>query len=203
MMGGIMDEQDIRSAGNTPVDNVLSELRERSGILKTSVIIVGTLLNKVKQEKLYKEFGNTSFNAFVNSIGLSVEMSLSLMQITDTLATRFPEAYASLEGGMDYAYLPSRKAMVIASKLDEGALTEVAKQEFTSPTGVKKLKRHAEPDDKIDQAEGLPISKVAKSSKIFTKKVMNCDDLPEATKSEMAGVNQKIQDLSKEDTDEI
>jgi hypothetical protein len=186
-----MDEQDVKSAGNTPVKEVYSELRDRAGIFKTSAILIGTFLNKIKMDKSYKEHGFKSFNDLINGIGLSIDMATSLMQITDVLEDRYPEAYRNLKDGVEGAYLPAQKAMYYASQTkpeDDDA------GEFIKPAGIQKLKKMVN-SEKLDENEGLPISKLANSSKAFTKKVMNCDTVPELTKSEMAVVNKKIQDL--------
>lgn len=189
-----MEEQDIQAASNTPINEIFSEIRDRAGTFKTSAIIIGSSLNKMKENKSYKEKGFKSLNEYINSIGLSIEMATALMQICDVLANKFPEAYKKLEDGIDDAYLPGRKAMFIASKIENGEMTETMKEEFTKPTGIQKLKRHAEPVDKIDEVEGPTIEKLAKSSKIFTKKVLNCDDVSDSLKAEAAAVDQKIQD---------
>lgn len=191
-----MNEEDIRTAANTDIQNIFSELRDQAGVLKTSTIIVGSLLSKVKETKAYKEAGSGSFNAYVNSIGLSVEMAMALMQTSEVLESRFPDAYRNLKEGVEDAYLPGRKAMAIASKLDPEEITSDVRDEFTRPTGVAKLKRHSEPTERVEESEGLPIDKLAKSSKIFTKKVLNCEDLPEAAKSDMASLNQRIQEIN-------
>jgi hypothetical protein len=195
-----MEEQDVQAASNTPITEIFSEIRERAGTFKTSAIIIGSSLNKIKADKLYKQNGFKSLNEYINSVGLSVEMATALMQICDVLANKFPEAYKKLEEGLEDSYLPGSKAMFIASKIENQEITEEMKEEFTKPTGIQKLKRHAEPADKIDDNEGPTIDKLAKSSKIFTKKVLNCDDIPDGLKNEAAAVDKKIQEKKEEAT---
>jgi hypothetical protein len=142
-----MEEQDVQAASNTPITEIFSEIRERAGTFKTSAIIIGSSLNKIKADKLYKQNGFKSLNEYINSVGLSVEMATALMQICDVLANKFPEAYKKLEEGLEDSYLPGSKAMFIASKIENQEITEEMKEEFTKPTGIQKLKRHAEPAD--------------------------------------------------------
>ena len=192
-----MDEQDVRSASNTPVKEIFSELRDRAGLFKTSAILIGTFLNKIKTDKSHKEHGYKTFNNLVNGIGLSIDMATSLMQIADVLEDRYPEAYDNLKEGVKDAYLPAQKAMYYASQVkpdDDDA------GEFIKPAGIQKLRKMVKAE-KLDESEGLPINKLANSSKSFTKKVMNCDTVPELTKSEMASINKKIQDLKETNED--
>jgi hypothetical protein len=186
-----MDEGDVMSACNTPVKEVYSELRDRAGVFKTSAILIGTFLNKIKVDRSYKEYGFKSFNDLVNGVGLSVDMAASLMQIADVLEDRYPEAYRSLKDGVEGAYLPANKAMFYASQVKPGSDDA---GEFIKPVGIQKLKEIVS-SEKLDGGEGLPIGKLASSSRLFTKKVVNCDDVPELVKSEMVAIDKKIQDL--------
>jgi hypothetical protein len=185
-----MNDSDVRAAANTPIKEVYSELRDRAGQYKTSAIIIGSLLLKAQEDKSYKENGYKSLNELINSLGLSVEAGLQLMKICETLKEKFPDAYEQLKEGTDGAYLPGKKAMIIADKVE---INDQNKSDFLSPTGIKKLEKHVN-KDKIETSEEIPIEKLVKSSKIFTKKVLNCDELTDSVKAEMAAVDKKIQD---------
>lgn len=178
-------EQDVRAAAGTPIKDIFSELRDNSSKFKTSAILVGSLLPKVQQDKSYKDKGYKSYNDYVISLGLSLDMADRLVQIATTLEQKFPESYKSIRDGVDGSYYPSKKAMLVASK------TENPSENLSKPIGISKLKEFS----KLDEPQEISIDKLAKSSKIFTKKVLECEAIPDKLKSDMTGINSKIQEL--------
>ena len=119
-------------------------------------------------------------------------MANNLVQIATTLAQKFPESYKKIRSGDDDSYLPSKKAMNIATTMEKPA------EDFAKPVGVSKLRKMAKSFDSevVDKSLDVPIDKLAKSSKVFTKKVAECEVVPDGLKNEMLSVNAKIQELN-------
>ena len=187
-------EADVKAAANTPTGEVFAEVRDRVSQFKTSSILLGVLLEQIRKDKKYTEKGLKTFDEFIASIGLSMQTVHNLINVSTVLSDKFPEVLKQIADDPEGAYLPGNKAMYIANSSD---LSDEQKEAFTKPNSIKKLREVIGSGSGSDSGdEDIPIEKIAKSSKIFTKKVENSCYVPDDLKTEVVQINAKFQKLS-------
>jgi len=182
------EQEDVQAAANTPVGEIFAEFRNQIGQFKTSSILLGALLQTVRDEKKYKEKDFRSFKDFVASVGLNMQSVCALIDTVSVLQSKFPELLENIKQSPQDAYLPSSKAMNLAKSAD---LTAEQKSLFSAPTSMKRLREAL--GGSGGGEDDLPLDKIARSSRRFTRKVENSICVPDAIKTDFVQANAKLQ----------
>lgn len=191
------EESDVMAATNAPVGEIFSEIRDHAAQYKTSSILLGTLLRKVKEDKLAKGTDFKNFKNYLVHLGINSQTANELMRISEILETKFPEHFESLKEGSD-VFLPGNRAMNVADGLS--TISNEASKDFTSQTGMKKLKEYR--DDRLGDPEDVPLKKLAKSGQRFTSKVLNSSYVPEPVKDGINKANAELQNAAAKESSE-
>lgn len=188
------EQEDVQAAANTPVGEIFTELRNQIGQFKTSSILLGALLQRVRDEKKYKEKNFRSFKDYIASVGLNMQSVCALIDTVSVLQSKFPDLLENIKQNPQETYLPSSKAMNLANSTE---LTAEQKSLFSAPTSMKRL-REALGETRGGE-EDIPLDKIARSSRRFTKKVENSVCVPDVIKTDFVQANAKLQQVAEDE----